>query len=630
MSSRYNAADIEVLQGLEPVKRRPGMYTDTARPNHLAQEVIDNAVDEALAGHAKLIEVTLHPDGSVEVVDDGRGMPVDIHPDHGVPGVELIMCRLHAGGKFSNRNYNFSGGLHGVGVSVVNALSSRVELNIKRDGSEYRLSFKDGDPDMPLTEVGSVGKRNTGTRLRFWPDPKYFDTPKVSVSRLRHLLRAKAVLCRGLAVELVDGGSGERERWYYEDGLADYLRGMLADQAYLPPELFVGRIERSHEAVEWALAWLPEGEPTQESYVNLIPTIQHGTHANGLRSGLTESIREFCEFRNLLPRGVKLAPEDVWDRLCFVLSLKQQDPQFSGQTKERLSSRTAAPFVQGIIHDAFSLWLNQHVELGEQIAQLAIARAQTRLKTERQVVRKKITTGPALPGKLSDCQSQDLSRTELFLVEGDSAGGSAKQARDKDFQAILPLRGKILNTWEVESGAVLASQEVHDLAVAIGLDPGSDDLSGLRYGKVIILADADSDGLHIATLLSALFLRHFHRLVSSGHVYVAMPPLYRVDVGKQVFYCLDESERNGMLEKIERDKMRGQVSVTRFKGLGEMNPSQLRESTIHPDTRRLVQLTIDGEDGDSGARQVLDMLLAKKRASDRRQWLETKGDLAEV
>ena len=630
MSSRYNAADIEVLQGLEPVKRRPGMYTDTARPNHLAQEVIDNAVDEALAGHAKLIEVTLHPDGSVEVVDDGRGMPVDIHPDHGVPGVELIMCRLHAGGKFSNRNYNFSGGLHGVGVSVVNALSSRVELNIKRDGSEYRLSFKDGDPDMPLTEVGSVGKRNTGTRLRFWPDPKYFDTPKVSVSRLRHLLRAKAVLCRGLAVELVDGGSGERERWYYEDGLADYLRGMLADQAYLPPELFVGRIERSHEAVEWALAWLPEGEPTQESYVNLIPTIQHGTHANGLRSGLTESIREFCEFRNLLPRGVKLAPEDVWDRLCFVLSLKQQDPQFSGQTKERLSSRTAAPFVQGIIHDAFSLWLNQHVELGEQIAQLAIARAQTRLKTERQVVRKKITTGPALPGKLSDCQSQDLSRTELFLVEGDSAGGSAKQARDKDFQAILPLRGKILNTWEVESGAVLASQEVHDLAVAIGLDPGSDDLSGLRYGKVIILADADSDGLHIATLLSALFLRHFHRLVGSGHVYVAMPPLYRVDVGKQVFYCLDESERNGMLEKIERDKMRGQVSVTRFKGLGEMNPSQLRESTIHPDTRRLVQLTIDGEDGDSGARQVLDMLLAKKRASDRRQWLETKGDLAEV
>ena len=630
MSSRYNAADIEVLQGLEPVKRRPGMYTDTVRPNHLAQEVIDNAVDEALGGHAKLIEVNIYPDGSLEVVDDGRGMPVDIHPEHGVPGVELIMCRLHAGGKFSNSNYNFSGGLHGVGVSVVNALSTRVELNIKRDGTEYGLTFADGDPAQPLTEVGSVGKRNTGTRLRFWPDPKYFDSPKFSVPRLRHLLRAKAVLCRGLTVELVDVSSGERERWYYEDGLADYLRGMLADLQYLPPELFVGRIERQHEAVEWALAWLPEGEPTQESYVNLIPTVQHGTHANGLRSGLTESIREFCEFRNLLPRGVKLAPEDVWDRLCFVLSLKQQDPQFSGQTKERLSSRSAAPFVQGIIHDAFSLWLNQHVELGEQIAQLAISRAQTRLKSERQVVRKKITTGPALPGKLSDCQSQDLSRTELFLVEGDSAGGSAKQARDKDFQAILPLRGKILNTWEVESGAVLASQEVHDLAVAMGLDPGKDDLSGLRYGKIIILADADSDGLHIATLLSALFLRHFKTLVDTGHVYVAMPPLYRVDVGKKVFYCLDESERNAMLEKVERDKMRGQVSVTRFKGLGEMNPSQLRESTIHPDTRRLVQLTIEGEEGEEGARKMLDMLLAKKRASDRRAWLETKGDLAEV
>lgn len=630
MSSRYSAADIEVLQGLEPVKRRPGMYTDTLRPNHLAQEVIDNAVDEALGGHAKLIEVYLHADGSLEVVDDGRGMPVDIHPEHGVPGVELIMCRLHAGGKFSNKSYNFSGGLHGVGVSVVNALSTRVDLNIKRDGVEYRLSFADGDPDQPLTEVGSVGKRNTGTRLRFWPDPKYFDSPKFSVPRLRHLLRAKAVLCRGLTVELVDAASGERERWYYEDGLADYLRGMLADQQYLPPDLFIGRIERTHEAVEWALAWLPEGEPTQESYVNLIPTVQHGTHANGLRSGLTESIREFCEFRNLLPRGVKLAPEDVWDRLCFVLSLKQQDPQFSGQTKERLSSRSAAPFVQGIIHDAFSLWLNQHVEMGEQIAQLAISRAQTRLKSERQVVRKKITTGPALPGKLSDCQSQDLSRTELFLVEGDSAGGSAKQARDKDFQAILPLRGKILNTWEVESGAVLASQEVHDLAVAMGLDPGKEDISGLRYGKIIILADADSDGLHIATLLSALFLRHFRALVASGHVYVAMPPLYRVDVGKKVFYCLDESERNMRLERIERDKMKGQVNVMRFKGLGEMNPSQLRESTIHPDTRRLVQLTIDGEDGEEGARKMLDMLLAKKRASDRRAWLETKGDLAEV
>jgi topoisomerase-4 subunit B len=624
--TQYNASDIEVLQGLEPVQRRPGMYTDTSRPNHLAQEVIDNAVDEALAGHAKRIEVILHEDGSIEVQDDGRGMPVDIHPEHGVPGVELILCRLHAGGKFSNRNYSFSGGLHGVGVSVVNALSLRVEVSIRRDGQEYAISFRDGAVDEPLRVIGTVGKRNTGTRLRFWPDPKYFDSPRIALSRLKHLMRAKAVLCRGLEVELTEVG-GEHTRWYYEDGLSDYLKGLLEGQTVLPPELFVGRIERETARVEWALAWLPEGEPPQESYVNLIPTPQHGTHANGLRSGLTEALREFCEFRSLLPRGLKLAPEDIWDRLAFVLSLMQQEPQFSGQTKERLSSRTAAPFVQSASHDSFSLWLNQHVELGEQIAQLAIERAQRRLKSERQIVRKKITSGPALPGKLADCQSQDLSRTELFLVEGDSAGGSAKQARDKDFQAILPLRGKILNTWEVDSGAVLASQEVHDLAVAIGLDPGKDDISGLRYGKVILLADADSDGLHISTLLSALFLRHFPALVRAGHVYVAMPPLFRVDIGKQVHYCLDESERNAMLEKIEREKIRGQVNVTRFKGLGEMNPSQLRESTMHPDTRRLVLLD---HGGDNEASDMLDMLLARKRAGDRRSWLESKGDLAEI
>jgi topoisomerase-4 subunit B len=624
--TQYNASDIEVLQGLEPVQRRPGMYTDTSRPNHLAQEVIDNGVDEALAGHARRIEVTLHEDGSIEVQDDGRGMPVDIHPEHGVPGVELILCRLHSGGKFSNRNYSYSGGLHGVGVSVVNALSLRVEVNIRRDGQEYAISFRNGAVDEPLRVIGSVGKRNTGTRLRFWPDPQYFDSPRIAVSRLKHLLRAKAVLCRGLEVELTEVG-GEHSRWYYEDGLADYLKGLLEGQSVLPPELFVGRIERETAKVEWALAWLPEGEPLQESYVNLIPTPQHGTHANGLRSGLTEALREFCEFRSLLPRGLKLAPEDVWDRLAFVLSLMQQEPQFSGQTKERLSSRTAAPFVQSASHDSFSLWLNQHVELGEQIAQLAIERAQRRLKSERQIVRKKITSGPALPGKLADCQSQDLSRTELFLVEGDSAGGSAKQARDKDFQAILPLRGKILNTWEVDSSAVLASQEVHDLAVAIGLDPGKEDISGLRYGKVILLADADSDGLHISTLLSALFMRHFPALVQAGHVYVAMPPLFRVDIGKQVHYCLDESERNALLEKIEREKIRGQVNVTRFKGLGEMNPSQLRESTMHPDTRRLVLLDVGG---DNEASEMLDMLLARKRAGDRRAWLENKGDLAEV
>jgi len=625
MNTRYNAADIEVLSGLDPVKRRPGMYTDTTRPNHLAQEVVDNAVDEALAGHAGTIDVTLFADGSCEVADDGRGMPVDIHPEEKIPGVELILTRLHAGGKFNNRNYTFSGGLHGVGVSVVNALSSRVDVHIRRDGNEYRMTFAHGDRTSKLEIVGSVGKKNTGTRLRFWPDPKYFDTAKFGLRALKHLLRAKAVLCPGLTVRLFDEASGERDEWHYQDGLRDYLRGALAGSEVLPPQLFVGRLARETEIVDWAVAWVPDGDLVQESYVNLIPTAQHGTHVNGLRTGFTDALREFCDFRNLLPRGVKLAPEDVWDRVAFVLSLKMTDPQFSGQTKERLSSRQAAGFVEGAAHDAFSLWLNQHTELGEKIAQLAIERASARLKTEKQVTRKKVTQGPALPGKLADCISQDLSRTELFLVEGDSAGGSARQARDKDFQAILPLRGKILNTWEVASGSVLASTEVHDLAVAIGCDPGKDDISGLRYGKVIILADADSDGLHIATLLSALFLKHFPALVAAGNIFVAMPPLFRVDVGKQVFYALDEEEKRLLLERIEREKMRGAVNVTRFKGLGEMNPQQLRESTIHPDTRRLVQLT---NEDDSGTRSLMDMLLAKKRAGERKSWLETKGDLA--
>jgi len=628
MSSRYNAADIEVLSGLEPVKRRPGMYTDTTRPNHLAQEVVDNSVDEALAGHARVIDVIVHGDGSVEVSDDGRGMPVDIHPDEGIPGVELILTRLHAGGKFSNKNYAFSGGLHGVGVSVVNALSSKVEVTIRRDGQVYRMDFAHGDRASELHVVGSVAKKQTGTTVRFWPDPKYFDSPKISLSKLKHVLRAKAVLCAGLTVRLTDAASGEKDEWFYEDGLRDYLRSMLGNAEYLPSDLYLGSLKRDNGAVDFALAWLPDGDLTQESYVNLIPTVQGGTHVNGLRTGLTEALREFCDIRNLLPRGVKLAPEDVWDRLCFVLSLKLQDPQFSGQTKERLSSRDAAGFVENATHDGFSLFLNQHVDLGERIAQIAIERATLRLKAEKQIVRKKITQGPALPGKLADCASSDLTRTELFLVEGDSAGGSAKQARDKDFQAILPLRGKILNTWEVESGSVLGSQEVHDLAVAIGCDPGKDDISGLRYGKVVILADADSDGLHIATLLSALFVRHFPALVRDGHVFVAMPPLFRVDVGKQMFYCLDEAEREALLQRIEREKMKGAVSVTRFKGLGEMNPSQLRESTIHPDTRRLVQLTTNG--ADDGTAKLMDMLLSKKRASDRKEWLETKGDLASL
>ncbi|KQX99171.1 DNA topoisomerase IV subunit B [Rhodanobacter sp. Root480] len=625
MSNRYDAADIEVLSGLDPVKRRPGMYTDTSRPNHLVQEVVDNSVDEALAGHASHIEVTLHADGSVEVSDDGRGMPVDIHPDEGIPGVELILTRLHAGGKFSGDNYSFSGGLHGVGVSVVNALSTRVEVTIRRDGNEQRMAFENGDRASELELLGTVPKKRTGTTLRFWADPKYFDSPKISLPKLKHLLRAKAVLCAGLNVKLTDAASGEVIEWFYEDGLRDYLSSELDGAEAMPAELFVHHVARNTEGLDVALAWLPEGELVQESYVNLIPTAQGGTHVNGLRSGLTVAIREFCDIRNLLPRGVKLAPEDVWERLSFVLSARLQDPQFAGQTKERLSSRQAAGMVENIIHDAFSIWLNQHTEVGERIAHLAIERASARLKASKQVVRKKITQGPALPGKLADCTATDLSRTELFLVEGDSAGGSAKQARDKEFQAILPLRGKILNTWEVESTQVLASEEVHNLAVAIGCDPGKDDLSGLRYGKVIILADADSDGLHIATLLSALFLKHFPKLVSEGHVFVAMPPLFRVDVGKQVFYCLDEGEKAAMLQRIEREKMKGAVSTTRFKGLGEMNPPQLRESTIHPDTRRLVQLTTGEEDGTA---RVMDLLLAKKRASDRKAWLEEKGDLA--
>ena len=631
MSSRYNAADIEVLSGLDPVKRRPGMYTDTSRPNHLVQEVVDNSVDEALAGFANLIEVIVHADGSASVTDNGRGMPVDIHPEEGMPGVELIMTRLHAGGKFSDRNYQYSGGLHGVGVSVVNALSNKVEVSIRRDGNVHRMEFANGDRVGELEIIDTVGKKNTGTSLRFWPDPKYFDTPKILLTKLKHVLRAKAVLCAGLRVKFFDEASGEREEWYYEDGLRDYLRSMLGKVEYLPSDLYVASQQREKSAVDFAVAWLPEGELTQESYVNLIPTAQGGTHVNGLRTGLTNALREFCDFRNLLPRGVKLAPEDVWDRVSFVLSAKLTDPQFSGQTKERLSSRDAAGFVESAAHDGFSLYLNQHVELGERIAQIAIDRASARLKAEKQIVRKKITQGPALPGKLADCASSDLSRTELFLVEGDSAGGSAKQARDKDFQAILPLRGKILNTWEVESGSVLASQEVHDLAVAIGCDPGSPKLDGLRYGKVCILADADSDGLHIATLLCALFQKHFPALVREGHVFVAMPPLFRVDVGKQVFYCLDESERDATIDRIAREKLRGAVTVTRFKGLGEMNPGQLRESTIHPDTRRLVQLTVGLlEDGDDGTGQLMDMLLSKKRASDRKAWLEEKGDLAQL
>ncbi|AXO19990.1 DNA topoisomerase IV subunit B [Providencia stuartii] len=627
--SSYNAEAIEVLSGLEPVRRRPGMYTDTSRPNHLAQEVIDNSVDEALAGHAGHIEVILYPDQSLEVIDDGRGMPVDIHPEMKVSAVELILGQLHAGGKFSNKNYQFSGGLHGVGISVVNALSKRIEVTVRRDGQIYQIAFENGDKVEELHVIGTCAKRNTGTSVHFWPDESYFDNPRFSVSRLAHNLKAKAVLCPGVKITFKDQLNNTEQSWCYTDGLTDYLMEAVNGLELLPDQPFTGEFSGESEAAEWALLWLPEGgELLTESYVNLIPTAQGGTHVNGLRQGLLDAMREFCEFRNILPRGVKLSADDIWERCAYVLSVKMQDPQFAGQTKERLSSRQCAAFVAGVVKDAFSLWLNQNVQVAEQLAEMAIASAQRRMRAAKKVVRKKLTSGPALPGKLADCSSQDLSMTELFLVEGDSAGGSAKQARDREYQAIMPLRGKILNTWEVSSDEVLASsQEVHDISVAIGMDPDSEDLSQLRYGKVCILADADSDGLHIATLLCALFVRHFPKLVKEGHVYMAMPPLYRIDLGKETFYALDESEKNAVLDRLSRK--RGKPNVQRFKGLGEMNPIQLRETTLDPNTRRLVQLTIDDENYKETV-AVMDMLLAKKRSEDRRNWLQEKGDMAEI
>ncbi len=627
MTKQYQSSDIEVLSGLDPVKRRPGMYTDTSRPNHLIQEVIDNSVDEALAGHAKNIKVTLLENGFIEVSDDGRGMPVDIHPEEGVSGVELILTKLHAGGKFSDKNYAISGGLHGVGVSVVNALTDRLDVWVKREGKEYNIAFEHGEMVSELSVVGTVGQKNTGTRVRFKPEKQYFDTIQISIRKLKRLLKAKAVLCPGLCVEFRDEKNKDFEKWHYADGLQEYFLESLHQALIIPEEGFQGTNTVDGETVDWIVSWKPDGEVLTESYVNLIPTAQGGTHVNGLRTGLTDSIREFAEAHNMLPRNLKLAPDDVWDRVSYILSVKMKDPQFSGQTKERLSSRTIASIVANSVKDSFVLWLSQNVALGEQIANMAIEKAQNRLKQIKKVVRKKVTAGPALPGKLADCSCQDPMMGEIFLVEGDSAGGSAKQARNREYQAIMPLRGKILNTWEVESSQVMASQEVHDLAVAMGVDPGSTDLSGLRYGKVIVLADADSDGLHISTLLCALFLKHFEALVRAGHIYIAMPPLYRIDVGKKKFYALDGPERDQILDKIEREKLKGKVSVTRFKGLGEMNPIQLKESAIDPDTRRLLQLNI--EEGDTTF-QMLDMLLSKKRAADRKAWLQDKGDLATV
>ena len=630
MTTNYSAQEITVLKDLEPVQIRPGMYTDTTRPNHLAQEVIDNSVDEALAGFATKVEVILHADQSLEVIDNGRGMPVDIHPTEGVSGVEVILTKLHAGGKFSNKNYEFAGGLHGVGISVVNALSERVDIQVKRNGEVYKIAFENGVKVEELEVIGTCGRRTTGTTVHFKPNPKYFDSKNFSVSRLRHLLRAKAVLCSGLEIKFVDKVNNTEDVWCYQDGLSDYLTEAVNGFETLPEKPFVGEFKGSTEAVSWALLWLPEGgELIAESYVNLIPTVQGGTHVNGLRQGLLNAMTEYCEFRNKLPRGVKLTADDIWDRCAYILSLKMQDAQFAGQTKERLSSRQSAVFVAGVLKDAFSLWLNQNVQDADRLAEMAISSAQRRLNAAKKVVRKKLVSGPALPGKLADCASQNLEKTELFLVEGDSAGGSAKQARDREYQAILPLRGKILNTWEVASDQVLASTEIHDIAVALGIDPDNEDLSQLRYGKVCILADADSDGLHIATLLCALFLRHFPKLVQDGHVYVAMPPLYRIDLGKEVFYALDESEKEAILDRLKGKK--GKPNVQRFKGLGEMNPMQLRETTMDPNTRRLVQLTFEAQGEESQeTMETMDMLLAKKRAEDRKNWLQANGDQVDL
>ncbi|MGM0451891.1 MAG: DNA topoisomerase IV subunit B [Thermodesulfobacteriota bacterium] len=627
-ASSYTAASVEVLEGLDPVRRRPGMYTDTQRPNHVAQEVIDNSVDEAIAGYANRIDVVLGEDGSLSVSDNGRGMPVDMHPTENISGVEVIMTRLHAGAKFSNKDYHFSGGLHGVGVSVVNALSRRLEIEIFRDGSKYEIAFEGGYKSRDLEVTGTVGKRRTGTTIRFWPDPEYFDSINIATARLKHNLRAKAVLCPGLLVNYTDQISGETDSWQFKTGLGEYLVQRMADAELVPENPFTGDFEGPDEYVAWSVAWMENGgEAVAESYCNLIPTIGGGTHVNGLRQGLLNALREFCDLRKLLPKNVKLSPDDIWEKCAFVLSVKLTDPRFSGQTKERLASRQCAAFVSAAVKDAFSIWLNHHPEIGEKIAEIAIDSARRRIKASKKVVRKKATSGPTLPGKLSDCVSQDFEQCELFLVEGDSAGGSAKQARNRQFQAILPLRGKILNTWEVEPESIFASREVHDIAVAIGVDPGAKDIAPLRYGKIIVMTDADSDGLHIATLLCALFLKHFKPLIEAGRVFVALPPLYRVDIGKQVHYALDDSEKDAIVKKAGKKKQKPTVHL--FKGLGEMNPVQLRETTMDPDTRRLLQLTVDEENADT-MYGLMNMLLGKKHASARKRWLEEKGNQVEL
>ena len=625
----YDSKAIEVLSGLDPVKKRPGMYTDTSCPNHLIQEVLDNSVDEALSGYCKRIKVNIFKDNSVEVSDNGRGMPIDVHPEHKLTGVELIMCKLHAGAKFSGEDYGFSGGLHGVGVSVVNALSTKLNVKIKRDSKEYEINFLAGEKEKDLKPVGDVGATNSGTTIRFYPDSKYFETLEINKKSLKHLLKAKAVLCPGLQIDYFDEKKNERIKWIFDEGLSDYLDEFSGCNEKLLDETIIFTRTSDDQALDVAVNWTEDvsNNLLKETYVNLIPTALGGSHLNGFKSGLLEAIKEFCDYRNLIPKGIKINSDDILANCIFVISSKLKNPQFAGQTKERLDSKDHMTFVSSSMKDSLSIWLNQHTEEGEKISDLAISAAQRRIKSSTKVDRKKTFKGPALPGKLSDCNCDNIEESELFLVEGDSAGGSAKQARDRKFQAIMPLRGKILNTWDLESADIIKSQEIKDLATAIGSLPGDNDISNLRYGKICILADADSDGLHIATLLCALFLRHYKNLVTSGKIFVSMPPLYRIDAAKEVFYALDENEKESLVEKIKKQNSKIKIDIQRFKGLGEMNPSQLRETVMMPESRRLVQLTLNSSDN---ANSVFDLLLYKKRAPDRKEWLEKKGNLAEI
>ena len=625
----YDSKAIEVLSGLDPVRKRPGMYTDTSCPNHLIQEVLDNSVDEAIAGHCSNIKIKIEKDGYIKVSDDGRGMPVDIHPEHKVSGVELILCKLHAGAKFSGDEYSFSGGLHGVGVSVVNALSDSLQVNIRRDSKEHEMHFDNGNKKSELKVVGDVGVRNSGTTIKFKPNSKYFESDQINFKQLKHLLKAKAVLCPGLTIDFHYEKKKEKIKWFYEDGLKSYLEDASEGIDLILEESILSSKDSDAQEVEFVINWSnkPPKNKLDETYVNLIPTAQGGSHLNGFKSGLLEALKEFCDYRSLLPKGLKLNAEDVITNAIFVVSSKMQNPQFAGQTKERLDSKDHMSFVSSSTKDILSIWFNKHTEEGEKIAELAIISAQARAKASSTVERKKTFKGPALPGKLSDCNSEDLNETELFLVEGDSAGGSAKQARERSFQAIMPLRGKILNTWDLESDEIIKSQEIKNLSTAIGVLPGNADISSLRYGKICILADADSDGLHIATLLCALFLRHFRSLVQEGRIFIAMPPLYRIDCGKEVIYALDETQKDKAVKDFKNKKGKPKINIQRFKGLGEMNPSQLRETVMDPQTRQLVRLSISATDN---ANAMMDLLLSKKNAPARKEWLEKKGSLVRV